>query len=116
MSDFETPSAFTETERKARKAHKCCECRQIIGIGEKYQYCSGIWDGVPDSYKTCLSCLTLRNDYVCKTGDDIGFEYLKEGISQAFCRDYGIKEFLMDYPENITEMEKLFSVKLAKPT
>jgi len=108
MSDFEMPSAFTEKERKARKEHKCCECNQKINIGERYQYCSGIWDGRPDSYKTCLSCLTLRNDYIEKTGEDFCFEGLRESISDAFYRDYGIKEFLIDYPENEKELKKLF--------
>lgn len=108
MNDFELPSAFSEKERKARKPHECCECNQEIKIGEKYQYCSGIWDGEPSSYKTCLSCLTLRNDYKDKTGEDVYFAGLKEYITNAFYIDYGIVEFLKDYPENEAEIKKLF--------
>ena len=50
------PSAFRSVIRKARKAHKCCECHNVINIGDRYQYSSGIWDGEPDSYKQCLGC------------------------------------------------------------
>lgn len=109
MSDLVVPSAFTEKERKARKIHKCCECTHEITVGEKYQYVSGIWDGEPDSYKTCLSCATLRSDYTCKAGDELAFGELREGISNAFYKNYGAVEFLNDYPENKSEFKKLFS-------
>lgn len=108
MSDFEIPSAFITTQRKARKMHKCCECHQPINVSEIYQYCSGIWDSVPSSYKTCLSCVTLISDYLDKTGEELGFGELKEAISDVFYTDYGIKEFLVDYPENKDELKKLF--------
>ena len=110
MSDYEQPSAFTKKERKARVTHKCCECRQDINIREVYEYCSGIWDSTPDSYKTCLSCVTLRDDYQEKTGEELCFEGLREGISQAFSRGYGVEEFSIDYPENEAEMKKLFRI------
>jgi hypothetical protein len=50
------PSAFRSVARKARKAHKCCECGEVINIGDQYQYSSGIWDGEPDDFKQCLNC------------------------------------------------------------
>jgi len=112
MSDLMMPEAFTEKVRKARKEHKCCECHEEIKAQESYQYCSGIWDGEPSSYKTCLSCVTLRNDYLVKCGDELAFGELKDGISNAFYMDYGIKEFLIDFPENITEFKKLFNREL----
>lgn len=52
----EMPDAFCEVRRKARKEHKCCECRKVIAKGETYIYSSGIWDHRPDSYKTCDRC------------------------------------------------------------
>src|SRR5690349_116120 len=58
MSDM--PSVCREVERTARKAHRCCECREIIEPGEKYQYVSGVWDGRGDSFKTCLRCALVR--------------------------------------------------------
>ena len=41
--------------------HKCCECNREILHGEQYEYISGIWDGEPASYKTCLDCKSLRD-------------------------------------------------------
>ncbi|MFK3873082.1 hypothetical protein [Pseudoalteromonas rhizosphaerae] len=111
MSDCEIPSAFSETVRKARKQHACCECSQKISVGENYQYCSGVWDGKPDSYKTCLSCLKIRENYVAETGECVAFESLRESISNSFYLNYGVKEFIADYPDYNEELKKLFNVK-----
>lgn len=53
--------------RKARKQHKCCECRLPIEPGDRYQYISGVWDGRPDSFKTCAPCAQIRTEY-CPDG------------------------------------------------
>lgn len=68
--DCNIPTAKREGLRTARKAHKCCECRDTIQPGEQYRYESGIWDGEPASFKTCLDCLDLRNQFCCD-----GWEY-----------------------------------------
>lgn len=60
--DCEYPECFREVTRTARKQHRCCECRGLITIGTKYQYCSGIWQGDPGDHKTCLPCAQLRKD------------------------------------------------------
>ncbi|MHC1701784.1 MAG: hypothetical protein AB9900_12585 [Humidesulfovibrio sp.] len=69
-SDCNMPTATREGLRTARKAHKCGECRETIQPGEQYRYESGIWDGEPASFKTCLDCLDLRNQFCCQ-----GWEY-----------------------------------------
>lgn len=56
------PSVFNQTKPKARKRHRCCECRGWIEIGERYEYSWGIWDGNAQTYKTCLGCSSLRDD------------------------------------------------------
>lgn len=56
----DSPSAFSETHRRARKRHQCDECHRHIEPGDRYQYVSGIWDGRQDSYKTCARCELLR--------------------------------------------------------
>lgn len=61
MSGVE-PSVCTTTERKARKAHSCCECRGTIKPGDTYQHVKGIWEGKAGEYKTCEPCATLRGD------------------------------------------------------
>lgn len=57
--DHEQPSAFWETKRKAKKRHKCSECRGWIEVGEVYTATRGVWDGSPSSYKTCSDCWEL---------------------------------------------------------
>jgi hypothetical protein len=54
-----TAKAYREVERKARKAHRCYECRAPIEIGETYTFISGIWDDGPESYRWCVSCTKL---------------------------------------------------------
>ena len=52
-----------EKIRKARKRHRCCECYRDILPGEYYEYVSGIWDGTPDDYKTCLDCKSVKDAF-----------------------------------------------------
>ncbi len=61
MCSCEPPEVWNGAkERVARKAHRCCECRRVIAVGERYEFCSGIWDSEPNSYKTCAQCALLR--------------------------------------------------------
>jgi hypothetical protein len=57
----EHPQCWTQANRRARKPHKCCECRGVIVSGETYVYFSGVWDGTPATYKTCRDCDELRS-------------------------------------------------------
>ena len=54
-------SCCKERIRTARKKHRCDECLKDINPGDKYEYVSGIWDGEPHSYKTCLDCKSVRD-------------------------------------------------------
>lgn len=65
----EKPQAFRQITRKARKPHKCCECGRVIATGQHYEYSSGIWDSEPGSFKTCLDCARLRDNYQSFTGE-----------------------------------------------
>lgn len=58
MNDM--PECFIIRTPKARKEHRCCECRGMILVGESYQRASGIWDGEPMRFKTCCDCAELR--------------------------------------------------------
>lgn len=59
--DGESPECFTQIIRKARKEHKCYECRRLIAKGEQYEYSSGIWAGEAQSFKLCLDCVNLKS-------------------------------------------------------
>jgi len=50
---------YRETERTARKAHRCCECMANIDPGERYVVCSGVSEGEGWSYKLCAFCCAL---------------------------------------------------------
>lgn len=56
------PSALWKDFRKAKKEHRCCECRGIISINESYNRYRGIWDGEPGHFKECLDCSYLRDE------------------------------------------------------
>ena len=72
LSSDETagPSCSSQATRRARKPHACCECDETIPVGASYEYYSGVWDGRPDAYKTCLSCVEIRDHFTCKPGDE----------------------------------------------
>ena len=57
--DLEPIIGYNEVVRKARKDHKCCECRGVIKKGERYQHASGVFDRRGFSAKTCMDCKHL---------------------------------------------------------
>lgn len=61
------PSAFTARIVKARKAHKCVECGEVIFPGTRYERASGIWDGEPLRFHTCLDCISVRSAFFCSS-------------------------------------------------
>lgn len=68
----EYPSASRMIMRKAAKAHWCTECGKEIRKGDRYQYISGIWDGRPDEFKTCLPCVAMRDAHKAAEKDVTG--------------------------------------------
>jgi hypothetical protein len=80
------PSVYSCDRRKARKAHKCCECHGAIQPGESYAYHHGIWDGEPGAWKTCQECEALReeiNSTVDHPDEGVAFEGLCEWIFES---------------------------------
>jgi len=72
MGDTDLPSVFSDTVRKARREHKCCECQGIIKPGEKYHIFKGCWEGKWDEFKTCLDCIEVRDEIRSLYRDDEG--------------------------------------------
>jgi len=56
----ELPTVSTVAWRKARKAHRCCECKDLIRPGERYEHTTGLWDGRWETYRTCDDCVDTR--------------------------------------------------------
>lgn len=46
--------------RKARKAHKCAECRRVIEAGESYHVEAFTFEGDFSWHKTCAHCMVAR--------------------------------------------------------
>jgi hypothetical protein len=57
--DYDAPTFYSNVRRKARKVHKCEECRGPILPGEQYECVTGKWDYV-DTFRTCDRCVDLR--------------------------------------------------------
>lgn len=66
--DADGPECHTEQVVTARKPHVCYECGEAIPIGTRYEKVTGIWDRRPSTYKTCLSCVEIRNHFACRSG------------------------------------------------
>ncbi len=56
---------YTEKVVTARKAHECCECRDVIPVGARYERVVGKWDGDFGTFETCLVCVEIRRTFCC---------------------------------------------------
>jgi hypothetical protein len=76
------PDIYGETQPTARKEHRCCECGITIHQGDTYQRASGLWDGLWDTYKTCLPCAQLRVEWqsALRWDELVGFGRLADHI------------------------------------
>lgn len=65
--DFaEAPACCVVRQVRARLEHTCYECGATIVPGETYEVASGIWDGHPRRFKTCLTCVAWKDAYVAE--------------------------------------------------
>jgi hypothetical protein len=60
-SDFEKPDVFQQATRRARKHHRCGECRGLIQAGGAYWETRGLWDGQWSTHKTCGACFVVAH-------------------------------------------------------
>ena len=81
----ESPSCIEERIRTAQKEYECCECREEIKKGEKYEFVRGMWCGSWSTYRTCLTCVSIRNDVCCGCWQ---YTALREVIWKEFGIDY----------------------------
>jgi hypothetical protein len=86
------PACSNTVHRTARRQHTCIECRTTIQPGDVYEYASGVWEGRPESFKTCQPCVDARNFYEGDC-DSVSFRDNEEG---AFC--FGqVEQDLIDF-------------------
>lgn len=67
-NDGDGPSCCTTSTPKARKEHRCAECREPIMAGSRYEKVFGVWDGRAETFKTCLLCAEIRDHFACDGG------------------------------------------------
>jgi hypothetical protein len=89
----EASCSSTKT-RRARKEHACCECIIPILPGARYEHVSGVWDGDPSSFKTCSSCVEIRDHFACGNGyvfgmlwDDLHENFIPEMKAGGPCME-----------------------------
>jgi hypothetical protein len=63
--DGESAQCHSTSTVKAAKDHRCCECRETITKGTKHEVVKGMWDHSWSTYRTCLSCVEIRNHFAC---------------------------------------------------
>lgn len=72
MCFCEQPRTVKVQTRRARKAHRCCECDRDILPGDDYSYTCGIWDDGPECFKQCLTCADLFRSLIREADHDCG--------------------------------------------
>lgn len=63
--DCDGPEFYTAKVVKARKSHKCYECRSEIKSGEQYFRDTGMWGGDFSTFRTCCLCVEIRDAFSC---------------------------------------------------
>lgn len=84
-NDGDYPEFSKETFPNARKQYICYECRERIKPGKKYHNVTGKWDGVMDTYRTCMACYYIRKHY-CPSGYVFG--ELRHNLNECLGFDY----------------------------
>jgi hypothetical protein len=52
----ESPEFAAQTRPRARKAHRCVECRRTIAVGEVYVREASKWEGEVSASVFCIDC------------------------------------------------------------
>lgn len=65
------PEFSTTTRPRARQVYRCIECGDPIVRGENHECVSGMWEGRFDTFRTCLICARIRDDF-CRHGFTYG--------------------------------------------
>lgn len=55
----DAPDFSTSTVTRARKPHRCCECRRVIAVGHLYERRTYKWEGTIFTDKMCAACARL---------------------------------------------------------
>ena len=65
VDDGDPCSFWNVSFRKARRSHVCCECREEIKPGERYQHTFLVAEGDREHYATCQTCCRIWSSVGC---------------------------------------------------
>jgi len=101
---------YRKTEEPiAESKHVCCECKEIIEVGEKYRKEKIGWGGAFSeiSFRTCVNCVSIRDTFFCRGWYyKRMFKYLEEHIHNMngeISEDY-IAKLIPEARDNVCEM------------
>lgn len=70
---------------KARRDHRCVECRRLIPVRSDYQRISFLWEGKFETHHSCCDCAEIRSAFDCSEQDEaIQFGELWLNMTTAF--------------------------------
>jgi hypothetical protein len=85
--DQDGPAVYVEKTRRAAKEHQCTECGEVIPKAATYEHTTGMWDGDWSTYKTCSSCVEIRNHFAKACGGQWIFGQIWTDIEENFFPD-----------------------------
>jgi hypothetical protein len=79
-ADYDWSTEFCrESTRRARKPYRCCECGDVIAVGDLHEYVAGKSGGEFWNYRTCAVCAEIRDAFKCDTW---GYTVLWESVCE----------------------------------
>lgn len=78
-------TVYETVQRKARKEHVCCECRDPITKGTLHEYTTMLFDGAWSDYRMCLVCREIGDHFSCGRGRIL--ETLWDDLKENFFPD-----------------------------
>lgn len=77
----EEAALYRSKMQRARKVHRCDECRRPIVRGEEYEHTTICFEGCWNRHKTCVDCVSIRKAFFCHGWEfNRIWEYLNEHI------------------------------------
>ena len=109
MYEGEPPAVFEEWRPRARKPHKCCECRGVIRRGNRYRKAKGLWDGEWSEYKTHEACYRLALARVGGMWCNYAFgdlEILADSLDEFRARWTKLRDAMRTIPDNSLDLTR----------
>lgn len=90
FDNSEMAEVLTQKDVRARKEHRCYECRRTIAKGEQYRYETYLADGSISNLKTCRHCLRVREWLLRECGGFLCEAMLEDIEEHAQEEGYGV--------------------------